>query len=160
MKLQTVYLLRHGLATHSTNGYGDQIVTAQILPESIPIIKKMAEFLKDKPTDVNISSEFLRCKQTARMITNITNKQFEFDKRLNEFYEETFTQFKERLQNFLQEVGNKKYSSILICTHGAVIAGLKHLLLKNNLEEENLSDFALPNVLTIIQLRQIKEISF
>lgn len=160
MKAKTIYLMRHGLATHSTIGYGDQIVTAQILPEAIPVINKTAAFLKDKPTNANISSEFLRCRQTAEIVTNITNKQFTFDKRLNEFYDESFLQLKNRLQDFLKDLEKKNYANVLLCTHGAVIAGIKHLLLKNSLEEENLLDFALPGVLTIIQNGAIQEIDF
>ena len=157
---QTIYLMRHGLATHSTTGYGDTILTATILPEAIPVVKKIAEYLKDKPTNANFSSEFLRCKQTAKIVTDITNKQFEFDKRLNEFYDETFLQFKERLQNFIEDLEQKNVPHVLICTHGAVIAGLKHLLLRNTVLEENLLDFALPNVLTTIENGKIHEIDF
>lgn len=156
----TIYLLRHGLATHSTTGYGDQLITASILPESIPVIKKTAEYLLDKQTDLNYSSEFLRCRQTVEIISMITGKQFLFDKRLNEYNAESFEQFKIRLQSFLEDIKQKQVESLLICTHGAVIAGIKHLMINKKLNEENLLDFPIPGVLTVLNQGTIQEINF
>lgn len=160
MKFQKIILMRHGLATYSTTGYGDKIFSATILPESIPSIEKTAEYVKKIPTDYNVSSEFLRCRQTVQIVSAMTKKQFVFDKRINEFNEETFSNFKERLQNFLDELLQKNVKNILICTHGAVIAGLKQLVLTNNFQEEQLLDFPIPGVLTILENDQIQEINF
>ncbi len=141
MENKTIYLVRHGLATKSTTGYGDKILTAELLPEAIPSIHRLANYLKDKPTDYNVSSEILRCKQTAAIITSRTDKKFVFDSRLNEYYQETFLQFSNRITLFFNDLKTKPYQNILICTHGAVIAGLKHLILSDSFTEENLTDY-------------------
>src|SRR5258708_6220560 len=123
--MKTFLLFRHGLSTHSLHGYGDKILTAELLPEGIPPIQRMAEFLKEMPTDVNFVSPVLRCQQTAKIIEQGSGKVFMTDDRLSEYQArestEEFTELRERCQDFLTEVQAMSAANILICSHGAVI---------------------------------------
>jgi broad specificity phosphatase PhoE len=156
----TFYLTRHALATHSTTGYGDEILSAQILPEGIPPIKSMAHFLKDIPTDQNVSSEVLRCQQTAKIISQITHKKFTPDARLNEFYQDTWKTFEERVLSFLSDCLFSNQKKILLCTHGAVIAVLKNHLTKGFFEVSNEFDYPQTGELWIIQNRKLEKKNF
>ncbi len=158
--MRNFYLFRHGLATHSLDGYGDKIITAAILPEAILPIQRMGTYLCDIPSDFNVSSEFLRCRQTTQIVSDITKKQFLFDSRLNEYYNESFDEFSTRVKSFLQEIEQKNYQDILVCTHGAVIAALKRLILANHLEVSQLNDFPKTGMLLCIKNKNIEEIDF
>ena len=154
------YIFRHSLATLSKTGYGDQILTASILPEYTEPIKKMAQFLKDISPSANFSSEILRCRQTTAIISDITNKQFTTDQRLNEFNEETFNDLKNRVKNFLESLEKDRSENILICTHGAIAAGLKHFILENAFLEEDINDYPSCGQLLIIKNNQPEYLDF
>ncbi|MDE2025847.1 MAG: histidine phosphatase family protein [Patescibacteria group bacterium] len=156
--MKTYYIFRHGLATHSTTGYGDAIVNAHILPEGKAAIERMAEYLKVIPTDYNVTSEFIRCKETADIITKYTGKTFVSDARLNEYSaeenynHETFEAFRQRLLMFLLDMEqDQSKQTILVCTHGAAIAGLKHILTEGRFTTDVRFDFPLPGVLLIVK---------
>lgn len=153
--MKTFYLFRHALAVLPGQVYGDRIFSAEILPEGIPAIKKLAEYLITIPTDYNVSSEILRCKQTAHIISETTNKNFVFDVRLNELHQESAEEFIKRVKSFLDEVNSSQYESILICTHGAVIAALKHLITEDSIEESDLFDYSNPGELLTLQDKTI-----
>src|SRR5689334_22988353 len=108
--MKTYYILRHGLATHNTQGYGKDIVSAHLLPEGREPIEKMAKFLTNVPTDYNVTSAFIRCRETANVISSITGKEFAEDARLNEspidenYNGETFEEFRNRILMFLLEM--------------------------------------------------------
>jgi len=161
-------IFRHGLATHSPNGYGDEILTAGLLDEGIPAIEKLAQFLKGVAGDFRYSSEVPRCRQTAAIVTKITGKDFTFDARLNEYHQEPFLQFVERVENFLEDIIEKadRYKTqrvntqepvtIWLCTHGAVIAAAKHLLLEGEHTQENELDYTQPGELLEIWKKNIQ----
>jgi broad specificity phosphatase PhoE len=138
---KTWYVFRHALATKSASGYGDQILTAGILPEAVEPIKKMAIFLNPIGPSRNFTSEILRCRQTADIITGITKKPFIPDLRLNEYYLEDFAHLSHRINKFLRETSTNNEPNIVICTHGAVIAGMKHYLLGGTFAETDLYDY-------------------
>jgi broad specificity phosphatase PhoE len=150
-------IFRHGLATLSTTGYGDQIYSAKLLPQGIPAVERLAKFLANQPTDFNFVSPVLRCQQTAQIVTDATGKTFETDQRLNEYNDETFAQLGKRIEDFLEEkiaaaetFTNEDKAIVLtflICTHGAVIAGLKNFLLKNEFLPADEMDFTQPGEL-------------
>lgn len=155
--MKIFYIFRHGLATHSQDGYGDKILTAEILPEGIPAIQRLATYLETITTDYNVSSQLIRCRQTAEIVTAVTGKQFMFDKRLNELLdEESCAQLRQRVSDFAQEIKNSVYESILICTHGAVIAALRHLIVDGRFSGEDLGDFTEPGELLIIDKSQVE----
>lgn len=163
MKNKTFYLVRHGLATHSTTGYGDKVYTAELLPEGIPPIERMTDYLNNIPTNINTSSEIIRCRQTAEIITKKTGKEFVFDKRLNEYWSESkepFEEFHDRIQNFLNEIAWKEEKNILVVTHGAVISAIKNFILHEEYSESKLYDFSKTGVLIIIKEGKVEEIDF
>lgn len=157
------YITRHGLATHSTNGYGDKVYTATLLPEGIPPIERMAEYLQTIPTDLNASSEVIRCRQTAALISKKTGKEFVFDSRLNEYWPgspEPFPTFRDRIKSFIDEIKTKKEKRILIVTHGSGIAALKYYILTGNFEKINLPDYIPCGTLLIINGKRPNLIDF
>lgn len=164
----TFYILRHGqtFETKTKTDYGKNIVSSDIITEGIPTIEKIGQYLKNIPSDFNVSSEFLRCQDTVKIIESISHKQFIFDKRLDEyaqeseFLKESFLEFKTRVEDLLNEIKNKNYENIVICTHGGIISALKHLIVDNSLTENDLSDYPEPEVLTIIKNKEVQELSF
>src|SRR5438105_4844768 len=114
---KTYYLFRHGetFATIKNKGYGVRILSASILPSAEPVIKKMGQFLKDLPTDYNVSSPVKRCRQTVNIITLESGKQFVFDRKISEFFIETFGMFKRRLKRFIDQIEQSNYQTILVC---------------------------------------------
>ncbi len=157
---QIFYIFRHAQSIPLGEEYGSRVLTAEVIPEFLPPIRRMADFLKTVPTDVQYSSEVLRCRQTAAIVTEMTGKHFTFDARLNEYNQETFEHFTERVRNFLDEVQRGSSSSILICTHGAVIAALKNFLLKNEFTKEELLDYPDSGILLEIKNGHITKKDF
>ncbi len=163
-KSSVYYLFRHG-DTFVTKGqrlwyyptflpetafsYGTKVFSASILDEAKPVIQKLAEYLKDIPTDFNTSSQFRRCRQTVQIVEKITHKEFVFDKRLNEFVFETPWRFRYRVRSFLQDLQHKNYQSVAICTHGAVLAMIASILTGKKV------GFPKPGVLVIIKGNEI-----
>jgi broad specificity phosphatase PhoE len=153
----TWYIIRHSLATHSTTGYGDHVIDAPILPDTIPAIEAMATQLSSIGDSINASSELLRCRQTAAIISAKTGKLFIFDKRLNEFVveppklvTETFVDFKARIISFVQTMSRTGSERIIVVTHGAVVSALTHYLVQNNVTEQQLLEYPDCGVMTTI----------
>lgn len=162
LKFQIFYILRHGETLVSqTNGvYGDTILTAEILPEGKPAIEKLTGYLKDVATDFNASSRILRCRQTAAIVSQATGKDFLFDSRLNELYNETVDKFVAKIKDFLEEVRRGGYRNVLICTHGAVIAILTSLIVSGDLTTYNVTSLPRPGVLRVIQAGKVQDLDF
>ena len=168
------YIFRHGetFATKGHTEYGDKILSASTLPEGIPVTKRLAEYLKNIQTDFNVRSELLRVEQTAEIITKITEKKFETDARLNDTmvapkelkdvypHTETKDEFITRIKSFLTDLQSKPYETVLIGTHGGVIAALKHLVVNGEFDYHSIMDIPKPGVLTIIKDGEIEEIDF
>lgn len=156
------YIFRHGetFATKQGVEYGDQVYSAPILEEGKVVIEEMAEFLKNVPTDFNVSSPLLRCTQTCEIITRATGKSFVADKRLIEFYQETVPELEERVKSILKEIKEKKYESVMICTHQNVIVMLLSLLKGKRFEKLNVYEFPAPGILIILDEGEPKEIDF
>ncbi len=159
-KIQEWYILRHGLTAYSTQGYGDKILSARILPEAVFSIEKMGNYLSKVPNSANYSSQLIRCVQTADIITRITGKVFTPDKRLNEFHQETFSEFYERVFSWFKEVNTTQPKCVLVCTHGAVIAALKHMLLEGDFSESQLLDYTQCGELLAIKDKKLEIVDF
>lgn len=156
-------LFRHGItfASEDDTPYGEAVLSAPMLPEGIPAITRLGEYLKNIETDVNLSSPLLRCKQTVEIVTKVSGKSFQFEEQLREYYKETFAEFRERMENYLKELENSTYKNILICTHGAVIAAFKHLLLEAKFEEyPHLHDYPKTGIILAIKNGKVEEFSF
>lgn len=141
------YIFRHGLATHSKTGYGDQIVTAQVLPEGIPPVQRLARYMQPLPYDHGVRSEFLRCQQTAAIVTEITGRAFVTDVRLNEAVNESFESVRERVGAFVTEMQAASYEHLWVCTHGIVIAALKHWITEGDFKKRDENDYIMPGEL-------------
>jgi broad specificity phosphatase PhoE len=158
--IKTWYLFRHALSTRSVNGYGDKILTAEILPEEIKPIEKMAKYLNRVEESINYRSDIIRCRQTAEIISKITGKKFIPDNRLNEYYDENFDHVSTRIKQFIGEVDKIKQPNILVCSHGAIIAGIKKILLNEKFYESDLMDYPNCGELLIINGNKISNIDF
>jgi broad specificity phosphatase PhoE len=160
--MKTYYIFRHGetFATKANKWYWHKLYSAPILEEGKPAIIKLAEYLKNKPSDYNVCSPFLRCRQTAEIVTTITGKEFEFDRRIREYEIEFPINFKKRIMNFLLELENSDKQNIVICTHSLVIEMIIQYLTRGKISLRERIKAPLPGVLTIIQNHQLQEINF
>ena len=161
--VKNYYLFRHGQTFFSKFQipYGKHNLNAKILPEGKASLLRIGEFLKGVCSDCNISSEFLRCKQSVKIIEEISGKDFVFDPRLNEYYKVNFDDFKKRIANFLEEINkDPKNETVVICTHGAVIAGLKHLITEGQFNIREILDYPSTGVLLCIENKKIEERNF
>jgi broad specificity phosphatase PhoE len=145
------YIFRHGLATHSKTGYGDRILTAEVLPEGIPPVRRLATHLMPMPYDYGAVSAFLRCQQTAAIVTEITGRTFVTDERLNEAHGETIEQVRDRVADFVESMLASPYQHLWVCTHGIVIAALKHLILEGEFLPRDQNDYIQPGELLVIR---------
>ncbi|MBK8025305.1 MAG: histidine phosphatase family protein [Chloroflexi bacterium] len=145
------YIFRHGLATHSKTGYGDQIYTAQVLPEGIPPIQRLGQYMTMIPYDTGVRSEFLRCQQTAGIVSEATGRAFTTDARLNEAVSEPFESVRERVRHFVDDMKASEHRHIWVCTHGIIIAALKNLILHGEFTRRDELDYVLPGQLLILR---------
>ncbi len=159
-QIKTYYLVRHGIATHSTHGYGKRKLTAPILPEAIPMIRRLAESLKAVGESINISSEIIRCRETSAIITEITGKKFTYDKRLNEDYHEMVGDIRDRVKAFLDVVIQAPQKNVIVCTHGIVISAIKNLLTRNKFVTSDYLDYPPTGTLMIIEGKEVRTINF
>lgn len=148
---RTWHIFRHGLATHSRTGYGDRILTAEVLPEGIPPIRTIGKYLATVPYDFGARSELIRCRQTADIVTELTGRPFTVDTRLNEQIDESFEAVRDRVRAFVDEMNASPHQHIWICTHGAIIAALKHLVTTGTFTRANENDYTQPGELLVIQ---------
>lgn len=153
----TFYIFRHGETYFSKNNvpYGDKVLTAELLPEAQQQLRKVASELKDISTDFNVSSPVKRCKESAAIVSEITGKEFVYDERLSEWIEkkESFEALRDRLADFLSDMKKSKYKDIAVCTHGACIAGLKHLIEEGKFEPSDIHDYPTPGVVLTLQAK-------
>lgn len=146
----SVYIFRHGMAVHPHEGYGSRVLTAELLPEGIPPIRRLAHYLRGVPSDYQACSEVLRCRQTAGIVTEITGKPFVIDPRLREYHQERFEELAERTRAFADELAQRRASNPLVCTHGAVIAALRHYLLDGRFDRAHETDYVQTGQMLVI----------
>jgi len=146
----TIYIFRHGMAVHPNEGYGSRVLTAELLPEGIPPIQRLGKYLALMPSDYQACSEVLRCRQTAAIVTEATGKAFVIDPRLREYHQESFDEFARRTEEFADEIRQSPYENIMLCTHGAVIAALKHYLIDGKFSRRYETDYTQTGQLLII----------
>lgn len=155
-----LYIFRHGATYFSKNHipYGDQIETAEILPEGIPAIKRLAEHLKIIPSDKNLTSPFVRCVKTSGIVSETSGKQFEIDKELRDWdpRSETTREMISRILRFTDRLRSGKYKSVCICTHGYPINALIAYFTKGEIKESDLPKFPNTGVLSIIKSGKVK----
>lgn len=159
---KTYYIFRHGetFATKKKGWYWHRIFSAPILEEGKPNIARLAEYLKDKPSDYNVRSTFLRCAQTAQIVTDITGKEFVSDRRIREYVFEAPWLFKRRIRHFVREMEASKHQTIVICTHSFVIELLLQEILDGKIHFWKRLAAPLPGVLTVIKNKKVEEMNF
>jgi broad specificity phosphatase PhoE len=160
MSNKTFYIIRHGqtFATKYHTGYGWKVFSADILEEGKPELERLGRYLKSVKTDYNVSSKIKRCRQTVQIISQNSGKTFSFDKRLNEFFLETYGNLKRRVTELLSDLESEKHQKVLICTHGAVMNVLVNLLTEQKLKLSNLFIYPDPGTLLIIESGKIRDI--
>jgi broad specificity phosphatase PhoE len=154
------YIFRHGETYYTKNKlhYGNAKETAEILPESIPIIKKQAKFLKKVKTSLNFSSPYTRCKQTVSIIEDVTGKKFEFDERIGEErmdLGETIDDMHKRIASFYNSL-KADNKPALVCSHGWPIAILWALITKGEFSVEDLDNHPRPGEIWIYKNGKIE----
>lgn len=160
MTTKNWYIFRHGLATRSRNGYGAQIRTAEVLPEGIPPVQRLARFLDTCPYDWGARSEFLRCQQTAQIVADITGRGFVADPRLNERVDEPFHEISERVKDFIDGVERTAHQHVWVCTHGIVIAALKSWLTRGDFSRQYENDYIQPGELLKVTPEGVEVVKF
>lgn len=160
--MKIYYLIRHGRATYSNTGYGDQTLTKDLLPEGREQIQRLAEYIKEKniATDFCVSSPVPRCRETAEIITQVTGKNFQLDDRLSDQYQEGLAKVSDRVSRLLKEIEEQGHKKVMISTHGVVIAILTHLLVDREFQSRDEFDFPPPAGVRIITGRQVQELKF
>ena len=127
------YIFRHGDTVNSKNPFDKLSIKKNtrnlpILPESYPALEKIGKYLKDIPTDADFSSPYLRCRQSVEIVGKFSGKKYVLNPRIEELEGHiNFPDFNKRITSFLGEIKEKSYSTVSICTHGAVIAAIKHI---------------------------------
>jgi broad specificity phosphatase PhoE len=156
------YIFRHGetFETKHHLPYGDREKIAEILPEGIPAVKRLAAHLAAIETEANFSSPFKRCVQTADIVSEITNKKFIFDKRIGEFLNETFDDLRNRIKDITAEISQKGHKRVSICSHGYPISALINIITKGDFTEAELDNYPDPGILVIIQDKKVKYLDF
>lgn len=162
------YIFRHGDTIESGNllikffGHKGDSHLLPILPNGVPALEKIGQFLKNIPTDANFCSPYLRCMDSIKIISPIAKKEYQVDERIRELEDngEGFPSFKKRVVNFFNEIEKKNYSAVSICTHGAVISALKHLETSGRFFFFQIWDFPPPGNLIIIKNCRIGNINF
>jgi broad specificity phosphatase PhoE len=159
---KTYYIFRHGetSATLNKRWYWHKFYSATILEEGKPSIIKLAEYLKHVKTDFNVSSPFIRCRQTAQLVTQITGKEFAYDSRIKEYGLELPWMFKRRLLSFIKNLEISKYDKVLICTHAIVIETLIQYLEHGRIDLRERIAAPFPGVLTIITNKKSQTLNF
>lgn len=160
------YIFRHGETYFTKNDipYGDSLKTAEILPESFPVIERIGNYLKGKIDDNSYTSPFKRALQTAKIVQNITGIKFRPDDRLREEELsralETLGQMEERLRSFITDMHGIKAQNVAVCSHGWPIAALIAILTKNRITKKDLSCFPKCGELTVIEGTSVKTLDF
>ncbi len=147
----TLYIFRHGMAVYPNQGYGSRVLTAELLPEGIPPIERLGKYLVHAESDYQACSGVLRCRQTAAIVTEATGKAFLIDPRLTEYHQETFEQLWERTKSFCDELEQSGIQNAMICTHGSVIAALKHFLTEGSFDRRQEQDYIQTGQLMLIR---------
>lgn len=161
-----IYLFRHGDTLQSKNllfkflGYPKNSRNVSILPEATPALKRIGAYLKYVKTDANFCSPYLRCRESVNIVSKECNFKYKTDERLSEYERtEKYPSLLKRVESFLQEM-EVKHKTISICTHGAVIAAIKHLSTSGVFNSLQIFDYPKPGNLIVISNRSYKIIDF
>jgi len=163
------YIFRHG-DTQETNNIWIRIfgrnsnnsTNIDIEQRATPALQKIGLYLKNKDIEKAFTSPYPRCVNSAKIVNNNLKVNFKADDRIRELEKngETLKQFENRIRLFLKDIESKKYRSVAICTHGAIIGAFKHLLTNDKFNFYNIWDFPQPGNLVVIKNKGVKTINF
>jgi broad specificity phosphatase PhoE len=161
------FIFRHGDTRDSGSllariiGHMTDSHALPVLPKGVPALERIGNYLKDVPTDADFCSPYLRCTDSAKIVGTLAKKKYVPDERLREMENgETFSSLFNRVKDFLNEVDKKNYSAVSICTHGAVIAAIKHLKTNGKFFFFQVIDYPRPGNLIIIKNGKIGDVDF
>jgi len=160
--VKTFYLFRHGQTYYSKNEipYGTNEHTADILDEARPPIEQIGQFLSTVPIDTAFRSELRRCEQTAHIIESTVQFRFTPTPLCNEFMEDSFEAFYKRMQTLTEMLEKASGDGIAVCTHGAVIAALKKMLLGQEFGAHDLMYYPKTGVVVKVSEGKLLELDF
>ncbi len=160
---KTFYLFRHGLARLPGQDYGDEIFSAELVPEGIPPIERMGKFLAHEMIEACFTSPFRRCLQTAEILKQAGVREFKTEERLKEYgpdqehnLHENFDQFMIRMHDVANFIRGLEAAKIALCTHGSVVACLARLLADREFTLDNLHEFPNPGEIKILTPRGVE----
>jgi len=166
-----LYIFRHGDTVDTDEsklkiiirglGRKNDTRSLQVLPKGIPALEKIGSYLTNIKTDSNFCSPYLRCVNSSDIVGKIAIKKYLPDERIRELEinGEKFSSFYSRVKSFLDELKSKKFSAVSICTHGAVIAAIKHMM-TGNFYFFQVLDYPPPGNLLIIKDGTVSQINF
>jgi broad specificity phosphatase PhoE len=161
------YVFRHGDTKDSGNlltriiGHMSDSHSLPILPKGIPALERIGSYLKNIPTDANFCSPYIRCMDSAKIAGTLAGKVYSPDERLREMErKESFSSLFNRIKDFLNDLDKKNYSAVSICSHGAVIAAIKHFKTNGKFFFFQVIDYPRPGNLIIIKNGKIEDIDF
>jgi broad specificity phosphatase PhoE len=162
------YIFRHGDTIETEDfltrifGHKHDSHNITILPKATTALKRVGTFLKNVCIEANFCSPYIRCLESVQIVGNVANIKYKLDERLRELEKkgETFSEFRDRVRSFLDEIRQKDYSKVSICTHGAVIGAIKHLQLSGKLYFFQVYDYPPPGHLVIIKKGSVSQLDF
>lgn len=159
---RTYYIFRHGLtdAVKRKTWYWGTLYSAPILDEGKQSIERLGLYLRDNEIDYAVSSQFLRCRQTTDIVSEILRKNFVIDRRIGEYVCEFPWSFRRRIRDLVTDLESSPYEHITICTHSLVIETLIHLLTNRPFSLLRGIHSPSPGVLTIIANGKITQQDF
>lgn len=140
--------------------YGLKYFSAHIHPQGIPAVEKIAYFLKKKPIDYFVSSEYLRCVETADIISVIAKEEFDYDPALNSIFIETPRHFNNRIKQFVSSLERSHYENIAICSHGLVISLLIHHLTGKKVPLKDMLFHLKPGKIVVIRNGKVQKVVY
>jgi broad specificity phosphatase PhoE len=163
-----LYIFRHGDTTETDKwwlkfiGRNYNSHNIKILPKARVALERIGSFLKGVKTDADFTSPYIRCIESSDIVGRISNKKYTVDKRIQELEREyrDLVGFNKRVTSFFNEIVGKNYSAISICTHGAVMGALKHLVIEGRFHRFQIWDYPAPGNLIIIKDGKVEKINF
>jgi broad specificity phosphatase PhoE len=146
-----LFVFRHGetFSTRDRVGYGDR-QNEGILSEGKEAVERIAEYLKEQKIERWYSSPFKRCIETMDLVMKTVEEKYVTDERLGEFYKKDWDLFVEGIREFIKEIRESGVKKVGVCTHGAVIAGIKFLWFDKEFFWENVHLYPDPGIVLVM----------
>jgi broad specificity phosphatase PhoE len=165
--LHPLYVFRHGLARRPGQAYGDEWLTADVIPEGKPPITALGVWLAEAVArtaqlpPIGFVSPVKRCQQTVALVdaafasAHHTPIAWHTEQRITEYWpeakNESFVQLHTRVEDFVERTLRSALAQapVCICTHGGDISALTYLIQHKTYQEANLLDYTHPGELLL-----------